>query len=214
MVKHVWDQLDHAAISHKAYEQTGPMWPLTGAIHKMDVCRDLWDVVKDMWPHHNENEIGTEIRKEAEELVEAMWGKQVHGWSDCHLLIEDHMDHRAQEEGEEAMGFHVEDTDDDDSDSDYTDSFGGGDSDGDEGGGPGYQPPPSAADEPQTESPSGAACSHGPAQAVEALTPAIIAAAGLRRTEFRTEMLRKAMSVGDDPMIRSLRSALASDAKK
>ena len=69
MVKAVWSELEHQAISHKAYGQTGPMWPLTGPIHKKDVCRDLWDVVKDMCPGPNDNEIGTEIRDEAEKFV-------------------------------------------------------------------------------------------------------------------------------------------------
>ena len=142
-----------------------------------------------------------------------MWGRQVHSWSDCHLVIEDHAEHRSQEEGEVAMGYRVQDTDDEDQDSETTESFGGGDSDGDEGGEAGYQPP-SAGNETPAEFPSGAAGCHGPAKEVAALMPATIADAGLRRAEFRQEMLGKAVAAGDDPMIPSLRKALEAEEKK
>ena len=34
-----------------------------------------------------------------------MWGKQLNTRSDYHHIVEDHADHKAQEEGEEAMPF-------------------------------------------------------------------------------------------------------------
>ena len=77
LVQAVWSGIDHAAISHKAYQQTGPLLPLRGPIYTKDVCRDLRGVWQDMCPHPDPYQIGTEIRDEAEELVTSMWGRQV-----------------------------------------------------------------------------------------------------------------------------------------
>ena len=64
-------------------------------------------------------------------MVEAYWGKQVHSWADCHLLIEEHVNHTSMEEGEEALPVQIDghdDADDDDKDDDY----GGDDMDADD----------------------------------------------------------------------------------
>ena len=62
MAKEVWQSIDHAAISHKGYQQTGPLAPLTGPIYMKDLCRDLRDVVKAMCPHDDPAQIGTQIK--------------------------------------------------------------------------------------------------------------------------------------------------------
>ena len=77
LVKEVWESLDHAAISHKGYHQTGPELPLTGPIYVKDVCHDARAVLRDLCPHDDPEQIGTQIRDEAEELVDRMWGRQV-----------------------------------------------------------------------------------------------------------------------------------------
>lgn len=72
LVKAGWNGLDHAAISHKAYQQTGPSLPLTGPIYIEDVCRDLRDVWKSISPHPDPYQIGTQIRDETK-----------HSWRKC-----------------------------------------------------------------------------------------------------------------------------------
>ena len=136
IVKEVWQAIDHEAIRHKGYQQTGPELPLEGPIYMNDLCIDLRDVVKDLCPHDDPQQVGTEIRDEAEELVERMWRKQVHCWNDYHVIVEDHADHRAQAEGEEAMPFEVENDsggdDASDDDEDYSSSSGESDDDDDD----------------------------------------------------------------------------------
>ena len=39
LVKGVWKDLDHAAISHKGYQQAGPLLPLTGPIYMRSLQR-------------------------------------------------------------------------------------------------------------------------------------------------------------------------------
>ena len=65
LVKGVWERLDHAAISLRGYEQTGPLLPLEGPIYMSDICRDLRDILKEMCPHDDPDQIGTQIRDEA-----------------------------------------------------------------------------------------------------------------------------------------------------
>ena len=72
----------------------------------------------DLCPHEDEQQLGTQIRDEAEKLLEAEWGKSVHSWADCHLLITEHTEHSAMEEGEEALPVVVGDPHDDDDDED------------------------------------------------------------------------------------------------
>ena len=55
MVKQVWEGLNHKAISHIGYQQTGPELPLTGPIYVKDLCRDLRERVKEMCPHNDPN---------------------------------------------------------------------------------------------------------------------------------------------------------------
>ena len=106
LVKAVWQSLNHAAISHTGYQQTGPLLPFTGPILMNDVCRDLREVYRDQDPHDDPNHIGTKIREEARQLVEREWNEgHVSSWGDYRLVVEDHRAHRAQDEGEEAMPF-------------------------------------------------------------------------------------------------------------
>ena len=76
LVARVWESLDHQAISHKGYQQTGPELPLDGPITMKDVCRDLRDLVKEMCPHEDPLQVGTQIREEARALVDRMWRKK------------------------------------------------------------------------------------------------------------------------------------------
>ena len=216
LVKQVWASLPHSAISHTGYKETGPMLPLTGPIYMQDVGRDLRDVLKDMCPHEDPLQIGTQIREEAEELVNSMWGHEVNSWADCRLVLEDHVEHRAQAEGEEAMEFEKAPTDNDDADADDDgdrDSSGGEDADGDGGGGQGYQPHTEGY-QPHTESPSGAAGSHGSDQAVQEESASNIMSEDLRAKEFRTAMLEEALALGDTKVVRVLRSALNNAERK
>ena len=107
LVKAVWENLNHEAISHKGYTQTGPLLPLTGPIHMADLCRDLRELVKEMCPHPDPEQVGTQIRDEARYMVHDLWQRQVHSWSDYRLVLTDHADHSAHEEGEEAMPWEV-----------------------------------------------------------------------------------------------------------
>ena len=75
LVKEVWLSINHEASSHKGYLQTGPELSLTGPIYMKDICRDLRELVKEMCPHDDPEQVGTEIREEARQLVNSMWGK-------------------------------------------------------------------------------------------------------------------------------------------
>ena len=69
MVTAIWEQLDHAAISKRGYEQTGPNLPLTGPIRVSDVGKDLLPVFRALCPHEDPEQVGTQIRDEAKALV-------------------------------------------------------------------------------------------------------------------------------------------------
>ena len=111
-----------------------------------DIARDLRDLVKEMCPHPEPDQVGTQIRQEAYDLVERLWkAKIVTSWKNYRLVVEDHADHRACGEGEEAMPFDVvsdSGSDDDDDHSDSGDDTAGGDDDdsGGDSGGQGYEP--------------------------------------------------------------------------
>ena len=98
MVKAIWEKLEHAAISQRGYEQTGPLLRLEGPITTKDVAGDLLPVFRDLCPHEDPDQLGTQIRDEAKALVDGYWGRQVHSWKDVHLIIEEHADHPASRE--------------------------------------------------------------------------------------------------------------------
>jgi hypothetical protein len=67
--------------------------------------------------------------------------KKISTWSDYHLIVEDHADHAAHAEGEEAMPFELGSDDGSDQDDDYQDDVDGDDDDDDndsDGGSDGY----------------------------------------------------------------------------
>ena len=234
LVKEIWESLDHSAISHKGYQQTGPLLPLDGPIYMRDLCRDLRDVVKDMCPHEDPEQVGTQIRKEAYDLVERMWGRQCNQWSDYHHVVEDHDDHKAQDEGEEAMPYEVEgdsggeddDADgndedggnnDDDDGHDGGDSDGGGDdeleteSEGDDLEDDGTQEEGDGIDNEGEVTPgSGGDVASGPALLGDQTPPMETQDPLLRRKSFRARLLDQAVAEGDDGSIRMLRRLLSS----
>ena len=112
MVKQIWLRLNHAAISQRGYEQAGPGLPLEGPIRTQDIGADLLPVYQALCPHDDPQPVGTQIRDEAYDLVEKHWGKQVHSWRDLHVILEEHVDHPAVEEGDEALNYHVVEHDD------------------------------------------------------------------------------------------------------
>ena len=104
LVKHVWESLNHSDISKTGYQQTGPELPLYGPIEMSDIARDLRDLVREMCPHLDPTHVGTQIRQEAYDVVETLWNAGiVTSWKNYRLVVEDHADHRACGEGEEAM---------------------------------------------------------------------------------------------------------------
>ena len=100
LLKTVWSNLDHPAISQRGYEQTGPKLPLEGAIMADDVGSDLLPVFQAIDPHVDPDQLGTSIREEAKALVESYWGTRVHCWRQYSMLISQHEDHVSIEEGE------------------------------------------------------------------------------------------------------------------
>ena len=233
LVKEVWEGLDHSAISHKGYQQTGPLLPLVGPIYMKDLCRDLRDVVKDMCPHEDPEQVGTQIRDEAAALVERMWGRQCNKWSDYHHVVEDHADHKAQDEGEEAMPFEVEGDsggEDDDADGNVED---GGDNDGDDGhdgggsdgGGDDEQDTECEGDDLEDDGPqeegdgidnegevtpgSGGDEVSGTALLGDETPPMDSQDPLLRKKSFRARLLDQAVAEGDDGCILTLRRLLS-----
>ena len=76
-MKHVWENIDHQAISHTGYMQTGPLLPLEGPIYMTDLYIYLRELLQEMCPHDDPEQVGTEIREEARQLVDRSWGKTV-----------------------------------------------------------------------------------------------------------------------------------------
>ena len=74
MIKAIWEQLNHAAISKRGYEQTGPLLPLEGPIMMKDIGADLLPVFRDLCPHDDPEQVGTQIRDEAKDLVDRYCG--------------------------------------------------------------------------------------------------------------------------------------------
>ena len=131
LIKTVWEELNHAALSQRGYEQTGPKLALDGPILTKDVGADMLPVFRALCPHEDPEQLGTQIRDEAFALVESYWGKQVHDWTDHHLLIEQHEEHPEMEEGEEALPVQMADPHDDtDDENDNGDDNGDDDMDG------------------------------------------------------------------------------------
>ena len=50
MIKAIWEQLNHAAISKRGYEQIGPFLPLEGPIMMKDIGADLLPFFRDLCP--------------------------------------------------------------------------------------------------------------------------------------------------------------------
>ena len=65
MVRTIWLELNHAKISKRGYEQTGPKLPLVGPIYAKDIGSDLLPVFQALCPHDDPEQVGTQIRDEA-----------------------------------------------------------------------------------------------------------------------------------------------------
>ena len=69
-------------------------------------------VLAEVCPHEDDEQIGTQIRDEAEALANKYWDNgTVKEWKDWPLLITEYIDHPAIDEGEEAMPYDIVDTD-------------------------------------------------------------------------------------------------------
>ena len=233
LVKGVWEALDHTAISHRGYQQTGPLLPLDGPIYMKDLCRDLRDVVRALCPHEDPEQVGTNIREEAAALVERMWGRQCNTWSDYHHIVEDHADHKAQDEGEEAMPFELEgdsggednDEDGNHDDGDDDDDDDGHDGGGSDGGGDDELDFECAGDDLEGDGPheggdaivnAGEVTPSSGGDGVSAIallgdeTPPIDSQDPLlRRRLFRETLLNQAVAAGDDGLVLTLRRLLS-----
>jgi len=197
-----------------------------------DLCRDLRDVVKALCPHEDPEQVGTNIREEAAALVERMWGRQCNTWSDYHHIVEDHADHKAQDEGEEAMPFELEgdsggednDEDGNDDDGDDDDDDDGHDGGGSDGGGDDELDFECAGDDLEGDGPheggdatdnAGEVTPSSGGDGVSAIallgdeTPPIDSQDPLLRKKlFREKLLNQAVAAGDDGCILTLRRLL------
>lgn len=117
-----------------------------------------------------------------------MWQRQVFSWADYRLVVEDHAEHRTEQEGEGASPYQVASSDYDDSNSDKEggnseSNSGSGDSDDDGEVDQGYQPQTKADESDGLNAvalPCGAADSHDSAQAVDDSSPSNIESNYLR----------------------------------
>jgi hypothetical protein len=116
IVQTAWLMIDHARVAHKGYSQTGPTMSLRGAVKPEEVFGDLLRVMDELDPSGTPTEVGTTLRDEAVAFVkEGYEAGRWTEWADCYKLIEDHDGRdRADEEGMEAFGIHLTDSDSED----------------------------------------------------------------------------------------------------
>jgi len=139
IVKTMWLMIDHAKVSKKGYEQTGPELPMQGPIKREQVFKDLRLILDEVDPAQGLEEIGVRLREDAKAFVEAGWPNKWSSWHHVNRLIEEHDDEdEPVPEGLEAFGYNVEvggdSDDDDDGDGSDDDDDDNADDDGDDGG--------------------------------------------------------------------------------
>ena len=116
----MWEQINHARIAERGYQQTGPTMPLEGPVSRSDVQEDLLTVF-DKIEAPAGDVVGVQMRDDAVAYVNKLYNEGLlKVWDDVHLLIEQHDGETdPYPEGLEAYSHFAEDDDDDpDQDSD------------------------------------------------------------------------------------------------
>ena len=125
IVEVAWKLMNHKSIAAIGYEQTGPNMPFDGPILRSQVATDLLDVLHEIDPPIGDQEVGTSLRDEAKEFVQAGWPQKWSCWEHAsRLILEQDTEDDPLPEGCEALGYYVarpDDDDDDDNDGDSED---------------------------------------------------------------------------------------------
>ena len=89
-VQTMWEQINHARIAERGYQQTGPTMPLEGPVSRSDVQEDLLTVF-DKIEAPAGDVVGVQMRDDAVAYVNKLYNEGLlKVWDDVHLLIEQH----------------------------------------------------------------------------------------------------------------------------